>query len=606
MLTRAILRLGSGLRARWTDNRPELGDLADMLRNRQFIHLVEQIPLFSLANAINACLLLWLLWGRAPAEPLALWALAIVGVSGHQLWLYVRNRHKALPLVITARPLNRAMVWSLVIGAIWGLGVAFLFPAGDLAGQLMLILFLGGTCAGVVALAAPLPMVTNAFLVTALGPVFVRLVSEPGSTHLPITAALLVFTAGLVLAARSGFETFVQMIRATDRAQTAHSNLVDALECSSKAFAVYDRQGRTVVRNRLHRQFFPGDPVAPAPFEGSQCCAHGPGRWLQSSVRRTSRGGIVEVHGDVTQLKDSEAALREARDAAAAASQLKSHFLSLMSHELRTPLNAIIGFAEVLRDRARGGMADDQTGEFADLIVDNGRSLLTMVNDVLELSRVRAGAFEGREETVEMHRMVARAIDGAARPGPGVEVAPVDLAGDLLVRVDRRALRTVLDKLLERAVTACGASGRVTVVGGLVEAGPDTGGLWLTVDDTGAAPTAEEAAAAQTLDGVGLADFARDLARTGGPVGPVGTVGTGGAADLDLDDRHRAGALHIGLSLAAALMAHHGGHLTLTAADGGGARAHLVFPAERVRRRPADAATADGGRPVPTVVTFRF
>ena len=135
---------------------------------------------------------------------------------------------------------------------------------------------------------------------------------------------------------------------------------------------------------------------------------------------------------DVTELKRFEQTLQQKNVELEDASRMKSEFLANMSHELRTPLNAIIGFSEVLRDGLMGEMTDQQRGFIGD-IFSSGKHLLSLINDILDLSKVEAGKMMLDLEPVQVSSLFANSLsiirekaaarhirlDMDARRGPG-------------------------------------------------------------------------------------------------------------------------------------------------------------------------------------------
>ncbi len=185
---------------------------------------------------------------------------------------------------------------------------------------------------------------------------------------------------------------------------------------------------------------------------------------------------------DLSQLLNERSVKIEAQNRELArASQLKSEFLASMSHELRTPLNAIIGFAEVMKDGLVGEMNAVQL-EYAGIVYQSGRHLLSLINDILDLSKIEAGKMELDLEEVDVASLVDDAItimkERASKGNISLEksIAP----GVATLHADGRKLRQILYNLLSNAVkfTPVGGSVRVEVtnLGSLVEfAVVDTG-----------------------------------------------------------------------------------------------------------------------------------
>jgi len=192
-------------------------------------------------------------------------------------------------------------------------------------------------------------------------------------------------------------------------------------------------------------------------------------RWLasRSRVQRDVVGTpirMIGVNWDVTDKRTTEAALRD-KETAERANQAKSEFLSRMSHELRTPLNAILGFAQVLELDRKSPLAETQV-ERVRRIQKAGWHLLTLINEVLELSRIEAGALSISLGAVTIASVVQESIElvsaTAAQRGITV-VARIDPQAPATAHADSTRLKQVLLNLLSNAIKYNRDRGRVDV-----------------------------------------------------------------------------------------------------------------------------------------------
>jgi cell cycle sensor histidine kinase DivJ len=190
---------------------------------------------------------------------------------------------------------------------------------------------------------------------------------------------------------------------------------------------------------------------------------------------------VVAVLRDVSERKAQEAALDEARAATDRANAGKTRFLATMSHELRTPLNAIIGFSDMLT-QADIELPAERRQEHARLINESGRHLLSVVNGILDMSKMESGAFEITPESCRPGEVVAGCCDLLAMKAGGSGVALNTRIPDDLPEVvaDRRAMSQILINLVSNAIKFTDRGGRVTV-----SVTADEAALILKVEDTG-------------------------------------------------------------------------------------------------------------------------
>ena len=273
-------------------------------------------------------------------------------------------------------------------------------------------------------------------------------------------------------------------------------------------------------------------------------------------------GDFVGYHGtgrDVTADVEIAEVLRSAKERAEAASRAKSEFLRNMSHELRTPLHAIIGFSELIRDRS-GGPIGEVYREWAGEILDSGRHLLELINDVLDLSRIDTDRYEISDDNVDLE-IVARACRGLLRKQAEANQVQVDCEiADAIVLADRRAVKQITLNLLANAVKFTRAGGIVTI---RTECAGN-GELALVVTDSG----------------IGIDPAV------------LGTLGEP-FTQVDSSLRRKYGGTGLGLTISRKLAGMHGGTLTIESELGQGTTVRVYFPAARVLRTPLPRRPAE-------------
>jgi signal transduction histidine kinase len=235
-----------------------------------------------------------------------------------------------------------------------------------------------------------------------------------------------------------------------------------------------------------------------------------------------------------------------------------------MSHELRTPLNAVIGFSEALLHEAANPSAARVT-EFAGQINDAGRHLLGLINIILDVARIESGRFEFAADAVDVSRLVRHCLRHADASAQAAEITLVASLPDELpaITADERRLQQAVNHLLSNAVKFTEVGGTVTV-GAQLE--PD-GRMLLFVRD----------------NGIGIPD--EDIERVFEPF-----------TQLDGSLARRFQGAGLGLYVSRALVAGHGGELTLRSIEGQGTIAEVRLPAARVID-PGGQLSAVGGDP---------
>ncbi|MBV8778328.1 MAG: PAS domain-containing sensor histidine kinase, partial [Alphaproteobacteria bacterium] len=309
--------------------------------------------------------------------------------------------------------------------------------------------------------------------------------------------------------------------------------------------------------------------------------------WVEMRCRpleqaSASEAEVVAVMRDITDRKMQEQALDLARAAAEAADAAKTRFLATMSHELRTPLNAIIGFSELIVQEDTLMLDAARRKEYAQLINDSGQHLLSVVNGILDMSKMEAGNFEIAPEPFAPRPAVINCCNLLAlkaREG-GIDLvvnAPQDLP---VITGDPRAFKQIVLNLVSNAIKFTERGGNVAVTSDVEGAR-----LMLRVTDTG----------------VGIA--ADDLKRIGDPFFQAGKT----------YQRRREGT-GLGLSIVKNLVALHGGELKVQSRVDEGTTVTVALPltigrtdakAEVIHPSNKIATLTPAGRPVPQDATFQ-
>jgi signal transduction histidine kinase len=401
--------------------------------------------------------------------------------------------------------------------------------------------------------------------------------------------ALFAWTVGglawlAVRSLRAGQFAAAYLRRSEARLKRQSLLLQNTLESIGEGLAVFDARGRLIARNRrfcelidlpddlamgaslsqiltcqaVRGDFGDADPQGEVARRLEQFYRNVPtvkeratpaGRMLQ--IRRSAMpgGAVVSVYSDITDVRAGESKLLQARSQAELANHSKSEFLANMSHELRTPLNAVIGFTEIISQELFGPVANEKYLEYIKDVHASSLHLLSIINDVLDMSKIEAGKLELQKEDVTLQNVIADVIRIVHERASSRGIALVSELADeaIVIWADERAMKQIFLNLLSNAIKFSEDGGKVHIRVTTAQADFAV----IEVEDQGIGMDTDEQERA-------LQPF--------GQAKPATTRNYGGTG--------------LGLPITKGLIEAHGGALTILSRLGEGTTVRLVLPTQ--------------------------
>ncbi len=464
---------------------PEVRDALHQESRERIYHEGAVAELF---HVVVAAIVALLSIGQVPDLVLAVWFLAVSAAVVYRTVL--RHRLRDQPFDREMRLRFRLDVAAL--GLAWGIGAGLFdhwLPFRDVA--LMLVIVSGIVAAATATLAAD-TIAFRTFLLGALGPFALGILLGPvNQSRVAALVLIAIFGAAMLVLHRRSHRALLEHVSAgvllaesERRAARDHAHLSALFASAPVATAVVSADGTIEDVNPRFEMLFgftaaeakghplndlivpPGERSLAAQLDGTvmggetvvietqRRCKDGrmvPVRASAAPVEGEGRLGLFVLYEDISDEMRARAALQEAKEAAERVAQMRSAFLANMSHEIRTPMNAVLGLTELLLD----GELNPEQRRSLNLIQTSGETLLTLLNDILDLSKIEAESLHLEEVPFDLPRLVdgtvslmavrarERSIELLTEFGAGVPEQ---------VRGDPTRLRQVLTNLLSNAI----------------------------------------------------------------------------------------------------------------------------------------------------------
>jgi two-component system cell cycle sensor histidine kinase PleC len=316
---------------------------------------------------------------------------------------------------------------------------------------------------------------------------------------------------------------------------------------------IYD--ANVVDKSNVNREQWVEQRLTEADAKGSQHTNLRPdGVWIETRKMKLPDGSTLAINFDITDSKLREEVLDRARIEAETANRTKSEILANMSHELRTPMNAVIGYSDAPKNQIFGPLANPRQADYVESILISGHHLLSLIQDVLDVSAIEAGKLDLHVEEFPLASCFQSIIGMVSLRADQKNISIIDTTGTPLPNIlaDQRRVKQIFANLLSNAVNFTGTGGRVTLSAAITKAG--------------------EMAVTVTDNGIGIH---QDDLQTA--LDTFGRIKSSGAKSEDEGTG-------LGLPLVKGLIEVQGGRLEIESQVGVGTTARVVFPRDRVCR----------------------